>query len=72
MDQEHDALQASLGALALGMLDADEQWAVLQHADECAECSAELDDFLEVAALLRPAAVPELDPGLTREPEPMV
>jgi anti-sigma factor RsiW len=72
MDRGHDALRVSLGALALGMLDADERRAVLQHADECLECSAELDDFLELAALLRPAAAPDLDPALTREPEPMV
>lgn len=72
MDSGHDALRTSLGALALGMLEADEERAVLQHADECPECNAELDDFLELAALLRPAATPDLEPGLAREPEPMV
>lgn len=72
MDRGHDAFRMSLGALALGMLEADERQAVLQHADECPECSAELDEFLELAALLRPAAVPDLEPGLAREPEPMV
>lgn len=72
MDDEHDTLRTSLGALALGMLDADEQFAVLQHADECPECNAELDDFLELAALLRPAAVSDFEPGLAREPEPMI
>jgi len=58
MDKGHDALRVGLGALALGMLEADERRAALQHADECPECSAELDDFLELAALLWPAAVP--------------
>jgi hypothetical protein len=47
MDRGRDAVRMSLGALALGMLDADERRAVLQHADECLGCSAELDDFLE-------------------------
>jgi hypothetical protein len=70
MKTEHEALRTSIGALALGMLDVDEQWAVLQHADECPECSAELDDFLELAALLKPAALGGLDPQLAREPEP--
>jgi hypothetical protein len=72
MDTEHEALRTSIGALALGMLDVDEQWAVLQHADECPECNAELDDFLELAALLKPGAVGDLDPRLAREPEPTV
>jgi anti-sigma factor RsiW len=66
MDGEHEVFRESVGALALGMLDEDERWAVLAHADECPECSAELDDFLELAALLRPSAMPH------REPEPMV
>ena len=68
MGREHEVLRTSLGALALGMLDEDERWAILQHADECPECNAELDDFLELAALLRPPAVPDLESGLTREP----
>ena len=51
----HDALRMSLGTLALGMLETDERWAVLQHLDEYSECNAQLD-FLELAALLRPAA----------------
>jgi anti-sigma factor RsiW len=72
MDTEHQALRTSLGALALGMLAADERWTVLQHADECPECNAELDDFLELAALLKPAAVRDLDPDQAREPEPTV
>jgi hypothetical protein len=70
MNGEHEALSTSLGALALGILEENERWAVLQHADECPECNAELDDFLELAALLRPAALRDLDPGLAREPEP--
>lgn len=53
---EHDALREDLGVLALRMLDEDERRAVLAHADECPECNAELDDFLEITALLR---VPE-------------
>lgn len=66
MDSEHEAFRESVGALALGMLDEDERWAVLAHADGCPECGADLDDFLELAALLRPAAAAH------REPEPMV
>ena len=61
----HDALRESLGALALGLLDDEEKRAVLHHADACPECSAELDDFLELAALLRPAA----GTAPVREPE---
>jgi len=58
MNVLHDALRESLGALALGLLDDEEKRAVLHHADACPECSAELDDFLELAALLRPAPMP--------------
>ena len=52
---EHDAIRESLGFLALGKLAEHERRAVLDHADGCAACSAELDAFLELAALLRPS-----------------
>ncbi|HEV7648493.1 MAG TPA: hypothetical protein VGP26_10055 [Actinophytocola sp.] len=58
----HEVFRESLGVLALGKLDPDDGRPVLEHADECPECSAELDDLLEIAALLSPGAV--------RVPEP--
>jgi hypothetical protein len=51
---EHDAMRESLGFLALGKLAEHERGPVLDHADGCPDCSAELDAFLELAALLRP------------------
>jgi anti-sigma factor RsiW len=68
MSSVHDAIRESLGALALGMLDDEEQRAILHHADACPECSAELDDFLELAALLRPATTPAAEPAPVGEP----
>jgi len=53
MSREHDSLRESLGLLALGALDDHERRPVLRHAEECPECGAEFDDFLEIAALLR-------------------
>ncbi len=64
----HDAIRESLGALALGMLDDEEQRAILHHADACPECSAELDDFLELAALLQPAGAATAEPAQVSEP----
>jgi anti-sigma factor RsiW len=63
---EHDVLRVNLGVLALGKLDGRERRVVLEHADECPECRAELDDFLSIAELLRHVPEPVC------EPEPMV
>jgi hypothetical protein len=51
-------LRESLGVLALGKLSVGEGRPIMAHADECPECGAELDDLLEVTALLRPAPEP--------------
>ncbi|HEY7994870.1 MAG TPA: hypothetical protein VID24_11705 [Candidatus Eremiobacteraceae bacterium] len=52
-----------LQSLALGELDRDEAFAVMQHADSCAECAGELADAMRGVAALASAAGAELLPS---------
>jgi len=49
---DHEAIQQLLGAYALNAVEPDEQARVTAHVDQCSECRIELDEHLEVAALL--------------------
>lgn len=56
IDVDHDAIEELLGAYALNAVDPHEAALVASHVDQCADCRAELDQHLEVAALLPTAA----------------
>jgi len=60
MEHPTDLLQA----LALGELDRDEARAVMQHADACAACAAELADAMRGVAALAGAEGAERQPQL--------
>lgn len=60
-----DRWRESLGAYALGQLPAAERAALEAHLDGCAECRAEADSLLAVAALL-----PLADPARVERPAP--
>jgi anti-sigma factor RsiW len=50
---DHQRMRESLALFALDKLDAGERPALRDHVAACPRCRAELDDFREVAALLR-------------------
>ena len=56
MDVDHQAIEDLLGAYALNSVDPHEAALVASHVDHCHDCRAELDQHLEVAALLPTAA----------------
>ncbi|MGQ0776320.1 MAG: anti-sigma factor family protein [Pseudonocardiales bacterium] len=74
---EHRALREQLGAYALGQLTGEESRAVQAHLQTCADCRAEVDALVPVAAALRtvdpdwleetPPAPPPLSPAVLRE-----
>lgn len=49
---DHQEIQELLGAYALNAVDPGEAVAVVEHAAHCPDCRSELEDHLEVAALL--------------------
>lgn len=55
-DVDHDAIEELLGAYALNSVDSHEAAQITEHVDHCADCRVELDQHLEVAALLPTAA----------------
>ena len=55
-DVDHDAIEELLGAYALNSVEPHEAAQIASHVDHCADCRAELDQHLEVAALLPTAA----------------
>lgn len=74
---EHRALREQLGAYALGQLTGEEPRAIQAHLQTCADCRAEVDALVPVAAALRtvdpdwleetPPAPPPLSPAVLRE-----
>lgn len=78
----HDELRDLLGAYALDAVDDDERDAVERHLATCADCRAEVDQHLSVAAMLAQADTPVPDnlwdrvrAGITEhesEPAPVV
>ncbi|MGH3932218.1 MAG: anti-sigma factor family protein [Pseudonocardiaceae bacterium] len=74
---DHRALREQLGAYALGQLAGEESRATQAHLETCADCRAEVDALLPVAAALRtvdpdwleeaPPVPPPLSPAVLHE-----
>src|SRR5260370_40630700 len=59
--KDHDALREQAALYGIGALTGVERSAFEAHADECAECAAEVRAFLSVSSALA-QAVPQHDP----------
>jgi len=63
---DHEQVRQLLALSAAGLLDADEERLVSEHARQCTACAAELDEFAALSAGLSALPVPQPPADLVR------
>lgn len=61
---EHDTVRNWLALSAAGLLEASEERQLREHAAQCAECAAELEQYAALSAEMRALPVPNPPAGL--------
>ena len=61
---DHETVRSWLALSAAGLLEAGEERRVREHAAQCAECAAELEDYAGISAGLRSLPAPLPPPHL--------
>jgi len=56
---DHESVRQLLALSAAGLLDAGEERLVKEHASQCAQCAAELDDYAALSAGLAELPAPQ-------------